>query len=82
MLMKRLVGIARERGLTRLEADILGHNQAMLAVFKASGLPMTLVSTADAIHITMSLRELREVSHRLISSPQPSCRVSPGHRDR
>ena len=60
MLMKRLVGIARERGLTRLEADILGHNQAMLAVFKASGLPMTLVSTADAIHITMSLRELRE----------------------
>jgi RimJ/RimL family protein N-acetyltransferase len=56
MLMRRLVSIARERGLTRLEADVLGHNRAMLAVFKASGLPMTQVSADNVIHVTMSLR--------------------------
>ena len=56
MLMRRLVSIARERGLTRLEADVLGHNRAMLAVFTASGLPMTQVSADNVIHVTMSLR--------------------------
>jgi acetyltransferase len=56
MLMRRLVSIARERGLTRLEADVLGHNRAMLAVFTASSLPMTLVSADNVIHVTMSLR--------------------------
>ena len=56
MLMKRLVSIARERGLTRFEADVLGHNRAMLSVFNASALPMTQVSEGNVIHVTMSLR--------------------------
>jgi RimJ/RimL family protein N-acetyltransferase len=56
MLMRRLVSIARERGLTRLEAEILGGNRAMLSVFKASGLPLTQVSEGNVIHVTMSLR--------------------------
>jgi GNAT superfamily N-acetyltransferase len=36
MLMGHLVRTARESGLTRLEADVLAHNGAMLSVFKAA----------------------------------------------
>ena len=54
--MRRLVSIARERGLTRLEAEVLGGNRAMLSVFKASGLPLTQVSEGNVIHVAMSLR--------------------------
>jgi GNAT superfamily N-acetyltransferase len=56
MLMRRIVSIAREKGFTRLEADVLESNRGMLGVFKASGLPMTQTSVANVIHLTMSLR--------------------------
>ena len=56
MLMWRLVSIARERGLTRFEADILDYNRSMLAVFNASSLPMTQRSEGNVTHLTMSLR--------------------------
>ena len=56
MLMRRIVSIARERGFTRLEADILDHNRGMMGVFSASSLPMTHTSEGNVIHLTMSLR--------------------------
>ena len=56
MLMRRIVSIARERGFTRLEADILDHNRGMMGVFGASLLPMTQASEGNVIHLTMSLR--------------------------
>lgn len=56
MLMRRLVGIARERGLTRLEADVLDYNRGMLGVFNASALPMTMRHDGNVIHLAMSLR--------------------------
>jgi RimJ/RimL family protein N-acetyltransferase len=56
VLMRRLVSIARARGLTRLEADVLEHNRGMMAVFTASALPMTTRQEGNVIHITMSLR--------------------------
>jgi GNAT superfamily N-acetyltransferase len=39
-LLRHLVEIARERGITRFEADVLSGNKPMLAVFARSGLPM------------------------------------------
>jgi RimJ/RimL family protein N-acetyltransferase len=56
MLMRRLVGIARERGFTRLEADVLDYNKGMLGVFKASGLPMTTRHDGNVVHVALSLR--------------------------
>ena len=55
MLMRRIIGIARERGFTRLEADILDHNPGMMGVFSASSLPMAQASEGNVIHLTMSL---------------------------
>jgi GNAT superfamily N-acetyltransferase len=56
MLLRRVVSIARERGFTRIEADILDHNRGMMGVFSASSLPMTQTSEGNVIHLTMSLR--------------------------
>lgn len=56
-ILKHLAGIAREKGVSRFEAEVLPQNRAMLAVFAKSGLPMTRTPTADAIHVTLSLAE-------------------------
>ena len=54
-LMRHLIGIAREKGLSRLEAYVLPRNLPMLSVFRRSGLPMTLRHEDDAIRVTLSL---------------------------
>jgi RimJ/RimL family protein N-acetyltransferase len=56
MLIRRLVNIATARKFTKLEADVLSHNRAMLSVFNASSLPITLSPTGNVIHFTMYLR--------------------------
>ena len=57
LLLRHLVRIARENGVSRLEADVLAGNQLMLAVFRRSGLPMQQRSDGGAIHVTLSLVE-------------------------
>ncbi len=59
-LMRHLIRIARDTGLTRLEADVLARNLPMLSVFRRSGLPMTLRHDDDALHVTMSLLPVTE----------------------
>jgi len=54
-VLKHLVRIAREKGVSRFEAEVLPHNQAMLAVFSRSGLPMKLTRAEGVIHVTLSL---------------------------
>jgi GNAT superfamily N-acetyltransferase len=55
LLLTHLVRIARERGLVRFEAQVLRHNQAMLGVFRRSGLPMTQTLDGDVVQVTLSL---------------------------
>jgi RimJ/RimL family protein N-acetyltransferase len=54
-LFRNLVGIARESGIARFEADVLSGNQAMLAVFARSGLPMRQRRDGGTVHITLDL---------------------------
>ncbi|MBV8092682.1 MAG: GNAT family N-acetyltransferase [Acetobacteraceae bacterium] len=54
-LMRHLIGIARERGLTRLEADVLAGNLPMLSVFRRSGLPLTTRPEGDVVHLLLKL---------------------------
>ena len=56
LLMQHLVRIGREVGLTRLEADVLPYNNAMLTVFKQSGLPITTQTQDGVVHVTLSLQ--------------------------
>ena len=55
LLLRHLVRIARENGVSRLEADVLAGNQPMLIVFRRSGLPMQQRSDGGVLHVTLSL---------------------------
>ena len=55
ILMRHLVRIARQNGLSQFEASVLIRNLSMLAVFQRSGLPITLRNQGDSVHVTLSL---------------------------
>jgi len=54
-IMKHLIHIAREKGVSKFEAEVLPENRAMLAVFARSGLPMKQSFEDGAVHVTLSL---------------------------
>ena len=56
LLMRHIVRIAREKNLTQLVADVLARNHAMLAVFRRSGLPMTIRRKGNVIHVKLSVQ--------------------------
>jgi RimJ/RimL family protein N-acetyltransferase len=54
-LLNQLVRIARAKGLSRFEAEVLPSNRPMLAVFARSGLSVRRQSTPEAVHVTLLL---------------------------
>jgi len=54
-LLRHLAGIACAEGIVEFEADVLGKNKSMLAVFARSGLPMGKRRDGDVVHVTLSL---------------------------
>jgi RimJ/RimL family protein N-acetyltransferase len=58
-LLGHLAAIAREMGIAAFEADVLAGNEAMLAVFARSGLPMDRRSEGGIVHVTLALRDDR-----------------------
>lgn len=55
MMLDALVEIARDRGIARLEADVLASNAAMLGVFRRSGLSLSTKREGGVIHLAMDL---------------------------
>ena len=55
LVLRHLVLIARDQGLSQLEADVLAHNQPMLAVFRRSGLAMTLQRESNVVHVRLAI---------------------------
>ena len=51
-----LATIARGRGISALEADVLAENKSMLAVFAKSGLPMKKRRDGGVVHVSLALR--------------------------
>jgi GNAT superfamily N-acetyltransferase len=54
-LLKHLAGIATERGIIELHAEVLADNTGMLNVFKRSGFPMKQSYESGVAHVTLSL---------------------------
>jgi RimJ/RimL family protein N-acetyltransferase len=54
-LLALLADIARRRGISAFEADVLGENGAMLSVFMRSGLPMQQRCEGAVTHVTLAL---------------------------
>jgi GNAT superfamily N-acetyltransferase len=55
-LMRHLIWFARRNRLRQFEADVLISNLPMLAVFRDSGLPMTIAQDGETVHVTLSLQ--------------------------
>ncbi len=55
LILKHLAQIGRSQGVRRFEADVLAQNQAMLAVFRRSGLPTRERSDGNVVHVTLAL---------------------------
>jgi RimJ/RimL family protein N-acetyltransferase len=56
-ILRHLARIAREKGVSRFQAEVLPQNKAMLAVFLRSGLPMKQTQAEGVIHVTLSLTD-------------------------
>lgn len=54
-LLERLASLAREKGISQFEAEVLAENRAMFAVFVRSGLPMQQSMSGGVVHVTLSL---------------------------
>ncbi len=54
-ILRHLIHIAREHGVSRFEAYVLAENTAMLTVFARSGLPMEKKLEEGAVHVRLSL---------------------------
>ena len=54
-ILRHLTGIARDKGISAFEADVLAENKGMLTVFSKSSLPMKQAYDGDTIHVTLSL---------------------------
>jgi GNAT superfamily N-acetyltransferase len=55
LLLRHLALLAREAGLSQLEADVLAENQSMLNVFHRSGLPLKQRREGGLVHVTLAL---------------------------
>ena len=56
-LLERLAEVARAHGIKRFEAEVLGSNRAMLAVFQSSGFETTIGSSHGVVLVTLDLNE-------------------------
>ena len=54
-LLRHLAAIARGRGITRFEAEVLAENCPMLAVFARSGFAMKRRRESGVVHVELSL---------------------------
>jgi RimJ/RimL family protein N-acetyltransferase len=61
-MLAAICSLARQRGICRLEADVLAENPAMLAVFRRSGLPTNTSRSAGVVHLVMDLSALKSVT--------------------
>lgn len=54
-ILRHLIHIAQEKGVSQFEADVLSENRAMVALFVRSGLPMNRHVEEGVVHVTLSL---------------------------
>ena len=55
LLLRHLTRLGQEAGLSLFEAEVLAENQAMLNVFRRSGLPFVQRREGNVVHVTLAL---------------------------
>jgi GNAT superfamily N-acetyltransferase len=59
LTLRRLAGIAKDKGIVDFHAEVLRENGGMLAVFKRSGFPMKQEYAEGVVHVTLSLEGVK-----------------------
>jgi hypothetical protein len=54
-LLEHLTHLARDRGITVFDADVLAENRRMLRILAQTGLPMSRVLHMGVVHVEISL---------------------------
>jgi len=54
LILRHLVGIAKDKGIAQFHAEVLPGNRGMLAVFKRCGFPMKQEYAEGVLHVTLS----------------------------
>jgi RimJ/RimL family protein N-acetyltransferase len=57
ILLKHLLLIGGEQGISRFEADVRPENKAMLRVFERTGLSVATEASSDSVHIKIFLNK-------------------------
>ena len=65
-LLRRLVRIGRDQGISHFEADVLAENLPMLQVFRRSGLPVEESDEDGVVHLTLAIGD----AHRRAGAPE------------
>jgi RimJ/RimL family protein N-acetyltransferase len=52
-ILRHLAVIARDKGITQFQAEVLPENKGMLAVFNRSGFPVKQEITEGVVHVTL-----------------------------
>jgi RimJ/RimL family protein N-acetyltransferase len=55
LLLRHLVAIGREQGISRFVAEVIPANKKMLRVFERAGLLVATKASSDFVHVTMFL---------------------------
>jgi GNAT superfamily N-acetyltransferase len=58
-MLARLAEVARKRGVTAFEADVLTENKGMLRVFARTGWPIRTRNDGTSVHVVMPLLDQR-----------------------
>jgi RimJ/RimL family protein N-acetyltransferase len=73
-LLRRLMCIGRDQGISHFEADVLAENLPMLQVFRRSGLPLEESDEDGVVHLTLAIgdadRQAGAPEHRAIQTEQ------------
>jgi RimJ/RimL family protein N-acetyltransferase len=56
LILHHLASLAREAGIVRFEAEVLGDNRPMLDVLKRSGLAATQTRDGNVVHLSLELQ--------------------------
>lgn len=56
IIFKHLIMIARARGVSKFEAEVLPANDKMLTLLRKSGLPMSMVTRDESVYVSIALK--------------------------
>jgi GNAT superfamily N-acetyltransferase len=56
LIFKHLVAIARERGISKFEAEVLPANERMLNLLRKTGLPMSMITRDESVYVSIDLK--------------------------